>query len=278
MSRVLRVQARAKLNLSLEVVGERKDGFHNLVSVMQEVELADTLSVRAGKGIDFRCSEPELEGPDNLVVRAAQLIHSRYGVGTGCAGLGGGSSDAAATLVALNRFWNTEADCAAIHAMAEELGSDVPFFLHGGTALIEGRGERVTQIRNVRPAWYMLLNPRCVASTAAVFAELDRSEWTDGQTSYAVARTLAQSDRPAPGVNALQAPLFRLMPLARSCFEEVSGLAPGRTFISGSGPTVAAVFETSGDARELAARLAGTGHWVVVCRSRATSRDGTRCD
>lgn len=276
------VRAHAKINLSLEVLGRRSDGYHELVSVMQLIDLADVLVLRRSTQLLIRSSDPSLEGPDNLAWKAAELLRADAGDSSGCsirlskripraAGLGGGSSDAASTLSGLNRLWGTGASCRSLQRLALGLGSDVPFFLYGGTALIEGRGERVTRIVEPAPAWYALVNPRIDVSTAEVFAELREDEWTSGAETRAVARRIGTSERVAVGVNALQSPLFRLAPDARRCFERVRALAPGEVFISGSGPTIVCRCSSATEARKTEAGLAGSGYWTAVAKSCAVA-------
>jgi 4-diphosphocytidyl-2-C-methyl-D-erythritol kinase len=285
----LKVRAHAKINLSLEVVGRRADGYHDLVSVMQTLTLADTLRIEEGDGVVFRCSDRNLETEDNLCVRAARLLRSRCAVPRGCslslekeipasAGLGGGSSDAGATLAALNAFWNAGASCADLRAMAEELGSDVPFFLYGGTALVEGRGERVRRLRNSRPVWYVLANPGVAVSTAAVFAALAPDEWSDGETTRDLSRSIADgTPTRLMGVNDLQRALFRVAPEARSCFELMSTLVSGRAFVTGSGPTVVAGFDSAQAARQVAEKVARALPWARVAQSYAPEPGEAPC-
>src|SRR5687768_1385067 len=143
--------AHAKINLTLEVLGKRADGFHEIRSVMQRITLADTLTIRRAEELILACSDPELEGPENLVWRAAELLRGEYGVSAGAslalekripvaAGLGGGSSDAAAALRGLNELWKLGLNGERLRDLGARLGSDVPFFLlESGSALAEGR-------------------------------------------------------------------------------------------------------------------------------------------
>jgi len=152
----LTVQAPAKINLHLEVLGLRSDGYHELAMVMQSLDLADSLrfTPTADGAITLDCDRPDLStGPDNLIVKAAEMVRARAGlpelgahisltkrIPIG-AGLAGGSSDGAATLVGLNALWGCGFPAADLHAMATALGSDMPFCLEGGTRLCFGRGE-----------------------------------------------------------------------------------------------------------------------------------------
>ena len=181
----------AKINLTLEILGKRADGYHEVRTVMQTVGLADRLEVTAAAELSFSCSDPALATPDNLVYRAARLLQAEYAVRTGAAlrlekripvaaGLGGGSSDAAATIVALNRLWNLQQSLTEQRRLAARLGSDVPFFLTGGTALATGRGERITPLPPLPQYWVVLVLLPRVLSTAAVYQAVTPADYTSG--------------------------------------------------------------------------------------------------
>lgn len=272
---MLVVQAPAKINLSLEVVGKRPDGYHELVSIMQTISLADRLTISPSTDLTLTCSDPGLSTSQNLVLEAAALLQACYSATGGCrlhlekhipagAGLGGGSSDGAATLVALTRVWNLPADCADLLALSERLGSDVPFFLYGGTALVEGRGERVWPLPDPERAWYLLVKPPFEVSTARIFAALPLGDWSNGVRTRSVASTIRSEGNVELGVNGLQETLFRLYPEARACFDAVYALAPDRTLVSGSGPTVVARFSSRQGAVEAAALLGSTSYWMQI--------------
>jgi len=156
--------AYAKINLTLEVTGKRPDGYHELVSIMQTISVADELSLSRASDLTLDCDQPELAGEDNLVLRAARLLgagghfelRKRIPV---AAGLGGGSSDAALALRLLDTVHHLHLTPEQLLDAAAKLGSDVPFFLHGGTALIEGRGERVRPLADLPQHWLVLVNP-----------------------------------------------------------------------------------------------------------------------
>lgn len=276
---MLEVKAHAKINLSLEVLGRRSDGFHEIVSVMQTVTLSDTLQVELGPDIALTSSSPQLPRQSNLVFRAARLMQQRFGVDKGCvldldkvipvaAGLGGGSSDAAATLAALTRLWDVPAHCTELKELAADLGSDVPFFLYGGTALIEGRGEKITPLPSPAPARYVLVNPNVRVSTAAIFAALPPTAWRDGSSTRKLAHRIASEGTSSFGVNTLQPTLFALQPAAAVCYERVCDcVGPHRTTISGSGPTVAAMVDTEEEAHCLVAALAPYHYWTYIATS-----------
>lgn len=186
------IRAYAKLNLSLEVLGRRPDGFHRLETVFQTIGLHDEISLEhdpRGRGISLTCDQPEVPADaTNLVWRAAAAftagreaqagaitLQLRKGIPHG-AGLGGGSSDAAATLRLLDRLLPGWHDAVSLHAIAAQLGSDVPFFLVGGTAIGEERGEVLTPVDDAAPTPVTILMPSERLPTPAVFAALTDEE------------------------------------------------------------------------------------------------------
>ena len=177
------IAARAKVNLFLEIVGRRADGYHDIVSVFQEVTLADEVrALPAEDGvITCTCTDPELPvGEENLAVRAVSRLAEEAGLNRGIclhlekripvgSGLGGGSSDAAASLRAACQVWGLPEEREVLARIAAELGSDVPFFLWGGTCLCEGRGERVTPVDRQGELDLMLVLPPWGISTVAAY-------------------------------------------------------------------------------------------------------------
>ncbi len=193
------VDTPAKLNLHLSVLGRRPDGYHELETVMVAVGLYDTLLFdEVSRGVELRCDG--LRGPmaadeSNLVLRAARLLFMTTGCGRGArihltkripmqAGMGGGSSDAAATLVGLNQFWGLGLSQAELHDHAARLGSDVNFFLDSTPlALCRGRGERVEPRPMCGPFWFVVAKPAAGLSTSAVFGQLDLAHCARSQCS-----------------------------------------------------------------------------------------------
>jgi 4-diphosphocytidyl-2-C-methyl-D-erythritol kinase len=165
---MLTVYAPAKVNLVLEVLG-KLDDYHRICSIVQSIDLCDVLNFQLDEELCFECDEPSLE-QDNLVTRAAALLKAstKYSLGARIGlrkhipwgvGLGGGSSDAAATLLALDELWGLRLSLSKLVRLASELGSDVPFFLHRGTALVEGKGEKVTRLPSLPSIYFVLLVP-----------------------------------------------------------------------------------------------------------------------
>jgi len=181
--------APAKLNLFLHVVGRRPDGYHELQTVFQLLDLADELefSVRKDGQLRRTVGPPEVPAGDDLAVRAARLLRDRTGTRHGAdivvrkriplqGGLGGGSSDAATALVALNELWGTGLDEDRLAALGLELGADVPVFVRGRSAWAEGIGERLTPLR-LPPRWFAVIRPAAAVATAEIFqaSELTRN-------------------------------------------------------------------------------------------------------
>jgi len=167
---MLTIEAPAKINLTLEILRKRDDGYHEIASVMQAVSLCDTLTFELASDTTLDCDDATLATEDNLALKAAHLLSAHTGYSGGvriglvkgipvAAGLGGGSSDAAATLVALNNLWNLGLPLAELSLMAASVGSDVPFFLHGGVAMVSGRGELVRPLPAIGVDWAVIVTP-----------------------------------------------------------------------------------------------------------------------
>lgn len=179
-------KAYAKVNLTLAVGEKRPDGYHEVVSVMQRVSLCDTLTAeQTREGITLTCSDPALpSGEENLAHRAASLFFRETGIAGGAAltlekripsqaGLGGGSSDAASALLALRKLYAPALSDTELETMAAALGSDVPFFIRGGTQLATGRGEVLSPLPPLTDGWFVIVKPAESFSTPAMYRRLD---------------------------------------------------------------------------------------------------------
>lgn len=179
-------KAYAKVNLTLAVGEKRPDGYHEVVSVMQRVSLCDTLTAeQTREGITLTCSDPALpSGEENLAHRAASLFFRETGIAGGAAltlekripsqaGLGGGSSDAASALLALRKLYAPALPDTELETMAAALGSDVPFFIRGGTQLATGRGEVLSPLPPLTDGWFVIVKPTESFSTPAMYRRLD---------------------------------------------------------------------------------------------------------
>lgn len=271
--------APAKINLSLRVLGRRADGFHDLESLMCPVSVFDTLDVtlRESGGPEFTCDDASLPaGDDNLVVRAARLFCAARGVELNVrialtkhiphgAGLGGGSSDAATTLLALDRLFETRLSREALATMAAQLGSDIPFFIYQSAALIRGRGERVEPVAFPHALPLLLIKPPFGVPTPWAY-----SRWRDAREIPGVPYA-AQTFPWGELVNDLERPVFEkyifLADVKRWLLAqpEVAG-----ALMSGSGSTVFAVLRSKADAVPLGERVAaefGEDLWLCACET-----------
>lgn len=284
---VVVVRTPAKVNLFLEVIGKRPDGYHELASLMVAVGLYDTLEIRqtASGEVRLECDVPGLStGPDNLVVRAAELIRTRHGVGSGCevrlskripmqAGLAGGSSDAAATLLGLDALYGLGLGRRRLGELGAELGSDVTFFFHGPAAWCTGRGEVVEPLVPGAPLDLVLVSPEAGLSTAGVFRELTLTG--DAAEGGPIRRAFEAGDVEALGkslYNRLQGPAERLCPEVRFWLDRLRESAPLGAMMSGSGSTAFALARDAADALRIArglrdGREARPGPRVAVVRS-----------
>lgn len=181
----LKIRSFAKINLALSVLGRRADGYHDIQTIFQSVDLCDQLEFRASDRLELHCDAlKDVRPEDNLVCKAAVLLASEAGrepsvsitlkktIPAG-AGLGGGSSNAASTLLGLRRFWNLNLSDAALFSLAAGLGSDVPFFLTGGTALGTGRGERISPLPDIPTRHLAIIFPGVQVPTAQAYRSLN---------------------------------------------------------------------------------------------------------
>jgi len=279
-------RAPAKVNLLLQVGPRRDDGYHDLVTVFQALSLHEdvTATPTRGPGVGVRVSGTDgtdvsrvpLDGT-NLAVRAARLLAERTGTPGGvdlhlrkgvpvAGGMAGGSADAAAALVACDAAWGTHLGLERLGELAAELGSDVPFALHGRTAVGTGRGERLVPVMTTATFSWVLVTSPVGLSTPAVFREFDRltgdggSDLTDGRRLRAVETALRAGDPAGLGAalhNDLAQAALSLAPQLRATLAR--GLEAGAlaAVVSGSGPTVALLASSAGAATELAAAVAG---------------------
>lgn len=317
MSRV-EVSSFAKINLGLRVLGRRDDGYHEIRTTLQSIDLSDHLVFEetagsAGLSLRVEGRYPVPADDSNLALRAARALSERY-PGRGAriqlnksippgSGLGGGSGNAATTLLALDRLWGLQADPGLLYSIARGLGADVPFFLYGGACLGLGRGDEVFPLPDL-PEWTVLVAwPGVGLSTAEVYAGLPftltstrilssmkgflprvpvRADRDDGQTQGS---GLAMADPvgghagegvPAPPEvdNDLETTAFRMLPALRRLKERMLDSGGAAVAMSGSGSAVFGLFPSSKGIDRVAGSLATGGTAVFVCRT--LSRDAYR--
>ncbi|HEX3176338.1 MAG TPA: 4-(cytidine 5'-diphospho)-2-C-methyl-D-erythritol kinase [Methylomirabilota bacterium] len=267
------LRAAAKVNLTLEVLGKRADGYHEIATVMQAVDLSDRITLDEADVLELRSSTPDVPSDgSNLALRAAMALRQAAGLEAGvritldkripvAAGLGGGSTDAAGVLLGLNRLWRLRWPLERLDEVAATLGSDVPFFLRGGTAVATGRGERVEPLQG-RSLALVLVNPKLPASTAEMYGRLTPAMYSDGGRT----RTLASSLRRGTfrvaaslynGMEAAAAGVFPQIGQMRAALMAAGALG---ALMSGSGPTVFGVARSYEQARQIRGRVA-RGSW-----------------
>lgn len=295
MKKSVLIKAPAKVNLYLKVLGRRGDGYHQILSLMQMVGLYDLVDLREDRS-NIHLAIENASLPDdrsNLVFRAAELLQKaaleREGRSKGvsirltknipvAAGLGGGSSDAAATLVGLNRLWGLHWSRERLAQLGATLGSDVPFFLYGPTAWASGRGERVEPAASsVSRGWMVLVNPGVSVSTAWVYQEFSRKiGLTKSDREITINKFIAHRPslreifhRPH---NDLEAVTLEAFPQLTQIKRELLNLGGKGVLMSGSGPTLFACFSEYALAKEAAAAFEkrdSVKAWVVRILRRA---------
>ena len=284
-SEVCFVQAYAKTNLTLDVLNRRPDGYHELATVMQTIDLYDTICLTAtnDQRVQVVCTTPALSNNDNLAAHAADMVRQHFALRQGvrielykripiAAGLGGGSSDAAAVLRALRQWWQLPLSPSDLLSMATSLGSDVPFFLTGGLALCEGRGEQVTPLAHHWPAsmrWLLLLKPAISLSTAAVFRDLPASDYTGGTYSKTLCSDLnaGRSLQLEHLHNSLERGVLERYPAVARAREDLLNAGARVVQLSGSGPTLYAPFAELASALQAQHQVQSLGYEVYLSRA-----------
>lgn len=283
---MITVYAPAKINLSLIIVGKYPDGYHQLLSVMQKIDLCDSIDIEItndGK-IDFSCSDPSLNGEDNLVYRTAHLLQSCSSKKVGArihlnkvipqqAGLGGGSSDAGAVLLALNKYWDLAMDHMLLTAIASDIGSDIPFFLGGNSAVVFGRGEAVMPLQHNTICNLVLAKNNAGLSTGKVYqqyvAEMSGTEKLLNTISghCGVKEALEQNNYAALCANLyndLEKPAMELLPELKVERESMIAAGCDGVVLCGSGSAFCGICRDEEAARSAAVQLQSSFSWVCA--------------
>lgn len=271
----MRVHAFAKINLSLRVLGRRPDGYHELRTVFQSLALHDTLTIRRERGpFRFTCDDPSCPaGPSNLVWRAAARVWRAAGKRGAPrdvrihlskripleAGLGGGSSDAAAAIRALGRLWRV--DSPRQRAIGAALGADVAYFFEGGTVLGLERGDLLVPLPDRPPAWVVLVVPAFGVRTAEAFA------WFDERAPRTGARSAGGRERHLSSRNDLEPPVIERHPVVGRLLGALRRAGAQTAAMTGSGSTVFGLFSRRTEAMDAAAALLGRGRRSIVTRT-----------
>ncbi len=264
---MLTILAPAKINLTLEVLAERPDGYHEIRSLIQTINLCDRLRFRLSHDIKLVCDNPSFVGEESLVSRATVLLQQATGCSKGAtieiskriplsSGLGGDSSGAAATLRGLNKLWGLGLSPAELASLALRLGSDVPFFLYGGTALVEGRGEKITPLPPLPHRWVVLMipdMPRLPEKTKRLYARLKINHYTDGQITEKFIKALkgGREIKPSLLFNTFENVAFDQFPGLKVYKEHFLKLGAPDVHLAGSGPALFTMIKDKAEAEKL---------------------------
>lgn len=283
-SQGLVLRTSAKVNLALEVLGKRGDGYHEIATVLQAVDLFDRLTVDPDETLSLHTDDPELPTDDgNLVMRAARLLQKAAGVDRGArlrlhkripvaAGLGGGSSDAAAALTGLNRLWGLRWPRPRLQELAVELGMDVPFFLGTGRAVARGRGEQLAALPGGGGYALVLVNPRAPLSTKEVYGRVPvgwHAEPTGTERVIEALRRRNVGVLAAALTNNLERVVEPVLPVIGRMKAALLAAGALGAIMSGSGPTVFGLARSLDHARQIRSRISRTGWacWAVRTNS-----------
>jgi 4-diphosphocytidyl-2-C-methyl-D-erythritol kinase len=252
-----KIRSFAKINLALSVLGKRADGYHEIQTVFQTVDLCDELEFKPSARIEVQCDGlPDIRQEDNLVWKAADRLAAACGTGLGAsivlkkripsgAGLGGGSGNAAATLLGLRRFWNLQMADSELCPIAEKLGSDVPFFLEGGTALGTGRGEQIHSIPEIPARHLVILFPGVQVPTAEAYRSLNLG-LTSAREDHRIQRFVSQVEARTgclTGIfNDFEASILAAYPPIREAKAFLEQRGATAALLSGSGSSVFGFF------------------------------------
>lgn len=275
-------KAPAKINLSLDVLGKRDDGYHNVEMVMTTIDLADRVELYAIERNRIEISLESRYVPNderNLAFKAAIAFRERYGLPTGVhinieknipvsAGLGGGSTDAAAVLRGLNRLWSMDIPLEDLADLGAGIGSDVPFCVYGNTAIATGRGEKIEQLPSPPPCWVVLAKPDIGVSTRTIFQRIKLEELTHPNTTEIIhALTNGDFERLCANIgNVLEGVTLGLHPEVEHIKDTMRHVGAQGALMSGSGPTVYSLAENLTKAKRIYNGMRGFCQEVYLVR------------
>jgi 4-diphosphocytidyl-2-C-methyl-D-erythritol kinase len=268
---MLTLQAPAKVNLTLEVLGKRPDGYHEIKSVIQTIGLYDTLSIEEAERVVFECDAPLWMAAKSVLSKVIDMIGGKRGVKITLqkriplmSGLGGDSSDAAAVLLGLNGLWRLNLAGKNLFSLAARLGSDVPFFIRGGTALASGRGDIIEPLPSPADLFLVLVVPDIQVEpgkTGRMYAALKPSHFTDGSMTPNLVENLRKSKKVDSSMlfNTFENVAFDVFPGLDVYKEHLLKLGAPAVHLAGSGPTLFAAFNNNHEAEDLYRRCLDQG-------------------
>ena len=286
----------SKINIGLAITGKREDGYHDIDSIFQSIRLSDSIYFAKHHSVVFSGGAPELPeymqnlvtyGEENLALKALRAVQEYTGCKAGAAihllkrvpiqaGLGGGSADAAAMLVGLNRFWDLRLTQEELLQIGATLGSDVPFLLQGGTARGTGRGEILTYGKSPDPHWLLLVKPKVSVSTAAAYGRFTNTSVATKQTIDTVQQHLENNDLKSAfltSANTFEELLFPDHEELVICKEFFTSRGYP-TIMTGSGPTMVVLLDKPMEALQLQEEIKAAGHdWLSLITKTCTQED-----
>lgn len=286
----------SKINIGLAITGKREDGYHDIDSIFQSIRLSDSIYFAKHHSVVFSGGAPELPeymqklvtyGEENLALKALRAVQAYTGCKAGAAihllkrvpiqaGLGGGSADAAAMLVGLNRFWDLRLTQEELLKIGATLGSDVPFLLQGGTARGTGRGEILTYGKSPDPHWLLLVKPKVSVSTAAAYGRFNGKSIATKQTIDTVQQHLENNDLKSAfltSANTFEELLFPDQEELVICKEFFTSRGYP-TIMTGSGPTMVVLLDKPMEALQLQEEIKAAGHdWLSLITKTCTQED-----
>jgi len=274
------ITAPAKINLTLEVLGKRPDGYHEILSIIQTIKLADKIELKQAPDTVFTCPLPGWDSQKSLVRRAVELFIKKAGLAGGvhvhvekniplAAGLGGESSAAAATLLGLNVLFGTDVPPGGLYSMARLLGSDVPFFLTGGTALVSGRGETVSPLPSLPHNWVVIVVPRLQpqdSKTATMFGRITPVNYTTGMATdaFVASLTLGRKNEQLQIFNVFEEVAFDVFDGLLPCMEKFKAAGATHVHLAGAGPVLFSLEKERGIAEGIYRRALSRGLQAVI--------------
>lgn len=290
-----RVAAFAKINLDLRVLGKRDDGYHELCTKFQTVSLADHLTFSHSSELTLTCDVASVPiDSENLIIKAAEILRTAYGIKNGAAvhleklipspgGLGGGSADCAVALMGFARLWGLKLKLAELVDLGSQLGSDVPFFLHGGTAIGTGRGTEIHDCPQFDNELMLIVTPAVNVSTGAAFSQLKAPRLTKSDAKR-ILKLCCQEGQTSlfqqkPPVNDFEDVVFDLEPEIRRVKDKLIECGSTQVMLSGSGASVFGIFENEETRQATLKALSTDSNWrkfAVATISRTMYREALK--
>ena len=281
---LLAAKSFGKINITLEVIGRFPDGYHQIVSVMQAIELCDTLSFKLSfnQHINFICDMPVIQTDDNLVLKAARLLkeYSEHPYGADIhlekiipvsSGLGGGSSNAAVTLLSLNQLWDLNLNQDTLTMLAKKIGSDVAFFLNSPSCIAEQKGDTITQIKSVQPTNMVLVVPKIdlQEKTKNMYNLISMKDYTDGKLSFKTAKLIESGQLPThyPMYNIFKKVAMESFPEISLAEKAMIESGASQVQLSGSGPSLITFTKSTNESKRISEKLAALGYNPIISKT-----------